>query len=228
MPCEEQRPIAQASMESRLIAAIYEGRLWRRSALLRLLMGISFESEHALIVSALDLHNGDRVLDLGCGPGIHSRPLARRVSRGWVVGIDLSRAMLQRAALLAERERVDNLRLVRAHAERLPLASSSVKAACCCGALHLFPDATAALREVHRVLAPGGRLALAAFRSRGTRFSERFAALRRARTGIDAYTPERLGAILQSAGFTRAECHHARGVWLVMSATRAQPSACQS
>ena len=66
---------AQASMESEAVAAIYESRLWRRSVLAHWLLRISFENEYALVSRSLGLRDADRVLDLGCGTGIYTRPL---------------------------------------------------------------------------------------------------------------------------------------------------------
>ena len=79
-------------MESEWIARIYESRLWRRNPIIALLQGISFERERSLIERALLVRDDAVVLDLACGPGIHSRPLAARARRGLVIGIDLSPA----------------------------------------------------------------------------------------------------------------------------------------
>ncbi len=156
--------LAQRAMESAAIARIYESRLWRRSRIATLALGISFEREQQLIGRAARLSPGDSLLDVACGPGIYARPFARQVAPGLVVGLDLSPAMLGHARRRARAAGLENLALVRGDALRLPFAGGRFDAVNCCGALHLFPDADLALREVHRVLKPGGRFTVAAFR----------------------------------------------------------------
>ena len=214
------RSLAQASMESTWIARIYESRLWRRNPLIGLMQGISFDREFALVEAALRVRDNDRVLDLGCGPGIYARPLAARTRPLLVVGVDLSPAMLATAAAHPRRASLENLTFVQADAQQLPIASGLATAASCCGALHLFPDPDAALVEFHRVLAPGGRLAISAYRRRSGAFAQRAAAMRLARTSLQAFLPEDLESRLRAAGFTNVQCLHARGAWLVMTRPR--------
>ena len=214
------RSLAQASMESTWIARIYESRLWRRNPLIGLMQGISFDREFALVEGALRVNEDDRVLDLGCGPGIYARPLAARTRPRLVVGVDLSPAMLATAAAHPALASLENLTFVRADAQQLPIAPGLATAASCCGALHLFSNPDAALVELHRVLAPGGRLAISAYRRRSGALAERAAAMRLARTGLHAFLPEDLESRLHAAGFTNVQCLHARGTWLVMSAAR--------
>src|SRR6266851_7226571 len=91
------RSLAQRAMESDAIVRVYESRLWRRSLIATLALGISFEREQELIGRAARLSPGDALLDLACGPGIYTRPFARQVAPGLVVGLDLSPAMLRHA-----------------------------------------------------------------------------------------------------------------------------------
>ena len=207
-------------MESRAVAALYEGRLWRRCWIVRLFTGISFEAEREIVTGALKVGPGTRVLDLGCGPGIYSRPLARAARPGPVFGLDISRAMLGQAARSARSEGLPNLHLIRADAVHLPLARSSVDRVNCCGALHLFEDTAAALREVARVLEPGGRLVVAAFRRRSGRLARLATRLRLATTGMDAYSTDELAASLRAAGFDQVESLFARGIWQIVAAAR--------
>ncbi|MGI5455000.1 class I SAM-dependent methyltransferase [Streptomyces sp. CA-249302] len=86
-------------------------------------------------------------LDVCCGTGAHVRPLA---GLGWTpVGVDLSRNQLRHAAA--------RLPVAVADATALPLADGSVPAAVCVLASTDVPDYAAVLREIGRVLAPGGR-----------------------------------------------------------------------
>jgi ubiquinone/menaquinone biosynthesis C-methylase UbiE len=109
----------------------------------------------------LGLGEGERVLDIACGPGNFSREFARAVGpEGLVVGIDASRTMLERGAAENRESGLQNVVLVRGDATALPFADASFDAVCCFAALHLFADPHRGLDEMRRVLAPGGRVAL--------------------------------------------------------------------
>src|SRR5512147_3205556 len=107
-------------MESEAIVRVYESRLWRRSLVATLALGISFERERELIGRAARLSAGDALLDLACGPGIYTRPFARQVAPGLAVGLDLSPAMLRHARRSARAAGLENLVLIRGDALRLP------------------------------------------------------------------------------------------------------------
>jgi ubiquinone/menaquinone biosynthesis C-methylase UbiE len=126
--------------------------------------------------------------------------------------------MLRHAQSRARTAGLRNLALVRGDALRLPFADGRFDAVNCCGALHLFPDAVA-LREVYRVLKPGGRFTVAAFRRGSGRWAAVGSALRR-QLGIESFTPAELEARLGTAGLGEVVCHHAAGQWLIMSARR--------
>lgn len=207
-------------MEAEPIVRIYESRLWRRNPLVALAFGVTFEGELDLILRAADLGGNEGVLDLACGPGIYTRPLARHVPAGLVVGLDLSWPMLRYASRRVREERLDNVVLLRGSALDLPFPPGCFDLVNCCGALHLFPDVPRALAEVVRVLVPGGRFTVAAFRLRGDAVSKLAGSLRRRLIGVDAFVPDELGARLTGAGLQDVQCHHARGVWLVMSARK--------
>lgn len=96
---------------------------------------------------------GERVLDLACGTGDLAALVAARGAR--VLGLDFATAMLRRARL-----RAPAASLVRADAARIPLAEASVDAAVCGFALRNLVDRDATLGELHRVVRPGGRVAL--------------------------------------------------------------------
>jgi SAM-dependent methyltransferase len=105
------------------------------------------------------LRVGDAVLDLGCGAGFDALVAAVAVGpQGRVAGVDLSPEMLA----IAERGRADarltNAEFREAMIEALPFPDASFDIALSNGVLNLIPDKPAALREVFRVLKPGGRL----------------------------------------------------------------------
>jgi SAM-dependent methyltransferase len=117
----------------------------------------AFRDERVLdrIATAVAATRSHRVLDLACGPGLVSRRLARDAR--FVVGVDLTPAMLERASEQAGPRAAFAL----AAAERLPLASGSCERAVTRLALHHLPDPGPALREMARVVAPGGRVVVA-------------------------------------------------------------------
>jgi ubiquinone/menaquinone biosynthesis C-methylase UbiE len=119
--------------------------------------------ERHCALMATELPPGARlVVDLGCGPGNSSKYL--RDAAGAVVGIDPAGAMLTLA-----RRRDPRLTLVRADGAALPLRDGVADAVAMHSVLYLLPDRAATLREVARVLRPGGRALLLEPQHKGAR-----------------------------------------------------------
>jgi len=113
---------------------------------------------YAAAVAELGLRAGDRVLDAGCGTGRALPPLRAAVGpSGVVVGADLTPAMLE-AAVRAGRGR--DGRLLLADVAALPLRSESLDAVFAAGLIAHLPQPEENLRELARVVRPGGSLAL--------------------------------------------------------------------
>jgi ubiquinone/menaquinone biosynthesis C-methylase UbiE len=113
--------------------------------------------EAAAILRAL-LPRDARVLDAGCGPGTETLLLTRLVPDGEVVGIDLAAGMVQTAFASAQRRGVRNVAFYQADVARLPDEfEANFDAVFSFGAFHHYPDPAAAVREMRRVLIPGGR-----------------------------------------------------------------------
>lgn len=102
---------------------------------------------------------GQRVVDVGSGAGLDSLIAARMVAPGgFVVGVDMTPAMLEKAAQASKEAGIDNLEFRTGYAEALPVEDAWADAVISNGVLNLVPDKTAALQEMARVLKPGGRL----------------------------------------------------------------------
>jgi len=116
------------------------------------------------LVEMAALQPGERALDIACGTGIVARTAARRLgSGGGVVGLDLSAPMLAVARSAAAAEGV-TIEWREGNGLQLPLADEAFDVVVCQQGLQFFPDRPAALREMYRVLAPGGRLVLSVWR----------------------------------------------------------------
>lgn len=106
-----------------------------------------------------ELPEGARVLDLGCGAGMDALIAAMRVGKsGHVTGIDFSAAMLARARSSAEQSGLDHVTFQSGDAERIPLDDGSVEVALVNGIINLNLARAQIMRELVRVLRPGGRL----------------------------------------------------------------------
>jgi ubiquinone/menaquinone biosynthesis C-methylase UbiE len=105
---------------------------------------------------------GMRVLELGCGVGTFTGEMARMVGDGGVVhAVDIQRAMLSRAEERIATEGLQaRLRFHHCGAYNLPLPDASIDLAVLIAVLGEVPDPVRALREVRRVLQPGGRIAV--------------------------------------------------------------------
>jgi ubiquinone/menaquinone biosynthesis C-methylase UbiE len=164
-----------------------------------------------LAMNRTGLESGDRIIDIGCGPGIAARQAALRGAT--VTGVDPADIMLA-VARRADRKRAVTWR--RGAAEALPLSDSSCDVAWSLSTVHHWRDLDKGLSEVHRVLTTAGRF---------------LATERRVKpdaTGLASHgwtdgQAEAFGELCSSAGFATVEVtrHHSeRGIVLAVSAHR--------
>ncbi|MDQ3364092.1 MAG: methyltransferase domain-containing protein [Myxococcota bacterium] len=195
----------QRLMESDLVARVYD-RFWRPT-FVRLFAGAGAGAAVGGLSGELFIHKhglsiDDRPgpwLDLSCGPGAFARALAAAAPGALIVGLDISRAMLDVAA--QRTGGYTNVVLVRADAHALPFVDGAFGGVNNAGALHAYDDPELVFREIRRVLRPGGHYV-------GSTFAEApslFGRLAARAAGIRRFAPSELRAWLQRIGFADYE-----------------------
>jgi len=121
-----------------------------------------FEPWARLLLDEVNLQPGEAVLDVATGPGTVARLAAARLgSRGRVVATDIALPMLDIARAKPVAAGAAQIEYVDSPAAPLAAANGTFDAVLCQQGLQFFPDRPAALREMHRVLKPNGRAAIA-------------------------------------------------------------------
>jgi ubiquinone/menaquinone biosynthesis C-methylase UbiE len=191
-----------------------------RGWITRALNSPDFPVEFAHTQRVLQVRAGDTILDLACGHGNFTVEWAKRVGpEGPVIGLDLSPAMLARAAHHVRRWGLDNVLLIRGDAHHLPFADGCLSKVNCSGGFHQFPDLPQALREIARVSAEGAILAASTFAEEP---DDRHAALKRwmkRRFALHFVPLTWLGEQLATLGYIDYECS-LPGEWFGYSSAR--------
>jgi SAM-dependent methyltransferase len=155
-----------------------------------------------------------RLLDVGCGTGSLAHAMAARWPGRGVIGVDIA---VPYVAFARSQHRLDNLTFEQADAGKLPYADASFAGAAAQLVLNFVPDAAAALREMKRVTARGGRLVATIWDFRGGLVYQRIfwdtaagidpaAAITRDRLFSGALAlPDGLTALFASVGLARVE-----------------------
>jgi SAM-dependent methyltransferase len=112
-------------------------------------------------IAVADLHEGERVLDLGSGGGIDVLLSAKRVGpTGRAFGLDMTDEMLALAQRNAAAAGATNVEWLKGHIESIPLPAASIDVVISNCVVNLAADKPAVFREIARVLRPGGRIGI--------------------------------------------------------------------
>ena len=163
--------------------------------------GAALESHHRSFVEQtiplMEIQSRDRILEVGCGEGWTSRMLASLAPEGVVVGVDVSDEMIRNAR--AQSRSHENLLLLWAGAEQIPWQENYFTKALCVESFYYFENPERALREVHRVLAPGGSLWIINHLSKENELSLRW--LPHLKVPVQLLSAEEYGALFERCGF---------------------------
>jgi SAM-dependent methyltransferase len=182
--------------------------------------GVARQTVEAML-DAARVTSGRGVLDVCCGPGMLAGAASKRGADA--TGLDFSVHAVELASRL-----LPNVRFRQGNAQSLPFPDASFDSVLCgYGVMHL-PDPASALREMLRVLRPGGRVSLSVWDATGAGFSLIYEAIR-ARGKMDMAlphgpdffqfgTPERMVAALTEVGFTDTAAYSFSQDWRVANA----------
>ena len=148
------------------------------------------------VVQSLELEATDRVLEVGFGGGDLISRVLPLISAGHLIGADFSQDMVDVCTRrFAEAIGSGMLELVCASVEQLPLADGSVDKVGTANTIYFWGDPSGAAAELHRVVAPGGRLVI------GFAPRETLERLPVTQHGFGMYEPDEVRALLLGAGF---------------------------
>ncbi len=160
-------------------------------------------------LTRVSVSNGSKVLDVGCGGGRTIKKLARMIGEGKVFGIDLSEESVEISrktnAQLIGSGRVE---IVQGTVSKLPFAENFFDLVTAVETYYFWPDLVTDMREIARVLKPGGQLAIMAEAYKGGSNDKRFQQILRLATQegkINYLSAEELGEALSRAGLGRIQ-----------------------
>src|SRR5277367_7001893 len=158
-----------------------------------------YRPPHDEVIAQLRAAGSRKIADIACGTGILSDRIERELQPDEIYGVDMSDGMLNQA-----RARSSRVRYLHGPAEQLPFEDGALDAVVTTSAFHFF-DQPAALREFHRVLAPGGLAAVSTM-------SARQPLLPAASRLTPAHNPTsaEMRRLFEGAGFTIVEQHRVR------------------
>jgi len=112
-------------------------------------------------ITLANLQPGESVLDLGSGGGLDCFLSSKQVGEdGFVIGLDMTPEMLERARSATRRMGIDNVEFRKGYLEDMPVDGDSIDVVISNCVINLSPDKSKVFKEMYRVLKPGGRVSV--------------------------------------------------------------------
>lgn len=222
-PAPGRRDSAAHSYTYSFSSRFYE---WgRRSVMMQYTTGLSWKEELKLLLRALNLCEGARVLDVGCGTGIVARQIAACGAQAKIWGLDYSYSQLRQAVTLRKKHGLDTIAFAHGLATKLPFNDGVFHRALTVGSMQFYGDIPAFFREAARVLQPGGRLVALNYLSPTCKTGDT-ALIRRVQTtairhGDHLFEKQELFALTAGAGLQVIDFEE-KGIVFLLTAARAQ------
>ncbi len=155
-------------------------------------------------IGLMGVQPADQVLDIGCGAGMAIQLLAQIAAEGFVAGVDYSEDMVQQARKRnAPAVRAGRVQILHGDVALVPYDDESFDKVIAVETFYFWPDPVANLREVRRVMRPGGLVALVMEGSKESPDREKQIALA-ARMEFPVYSGAEMEEMLTAAGFSKA------------------------
>ncbi len=152
-------------------------------------------------LSLVEIHNGWTMLDIGCGGGATLKRLLMRSKGAKVYGIDISEESVAKARKVNASVLDRQVFVTQGSAEKLPYEDNKFDLVTAVETVYFWPDLPNCLKEVRRVVKPGGRFAIM------VEVLESDSVWTDVVDGMTAYSPEQLKEMLDEAGFVNTELH---------------------
>ena len=150
-------------------------------------------------LSLVEIHDGWTMLDIGCGGGATLKRLLKRSKGAQVYGIDISEESVAKARKVNAEVLDRQVFVTQGSAEKLPYEDNKFDLVTAVETVYFWPDLPNCLKEVRRVVKPGGRFAIM------VEVLERDSVWTDVVDGMTAYSPEQLKEMLEGAGFVKTE-----------------------
>lgn len=152
-------------------------------------------------LSLVEIHDGWTMLDIGCGGGATLKRLLKRSKGAQVYGIDISEESVAKARKVNANDLDRQVFVTQGSAEKLPYEDNKFDLVTAVETVYFWPDLPNCLKEVRRVVKPGGRFAIM------VEVLENDSVWTDVVDGMTAYSPEQLKEMLDKAGFVKTELH---------------------